>query len=121
MSKSKPRVAYFRHDDLGLFYYGREHPMKPFRLQMTDSLVHSYGLHRRPNVTVYDNPVASFEELTKFHHPDYVKFLEDSDANSLSVGLRRCRLGNEEVSDHLRKCFRAFPTPLCTNVSRTCI
>lgn len=98
----RPNVAYFHHKDVGLFYYGRDHPMKPFRLQMANSLVHSYGLHKRPNITVYDTPLASFEDITKFHHPDYVKFLDNSDDLAFKGGRRRRRRrssGEKEAGD----------------------
>lgn len=38
--------------DVGSFYYGPEHPMKPFRMKMTHQLVLSYGLYRKMSVYV---------------------------------------------------------------------
>lgn len=31
---SKRRVSYFYDNEVGSFYYGQEHPMKPFRMKM---------------------------------------------------------------------------------------
>ena len=38
--------------DVGSFYYGPEHPMKPFRIKMAHQLVLSYGLYRKMSVYV---------------------------------------------------------------------
>ena len=38
-SGAKKRVAYFYHHDVGNYYYGAGHPMKPHRLKMTHSLI----------------------------------------------------------------------------------
>ena len=38
------QVAYFYDPEIGSYYYGPGHPMKPHRLRMTQSLVLHYGL-----------------------------------------------------------------------------
>jgi len=38
--------------DVGSFYYGSEHPMKPFRIKMAHQLILSYGLYRKMSVYV---------------------------------------------------------------------
>jgi hypothetical protein len=50
---SKRRVSYFYHSDVGLYYYGPGHPMKPHRLRMTHQLLLSYGLYRKMEVRFY--------------------------------------------------------------------
>ena len=49
---SKKRVSYFYDNEVGSFYYGQEHPMKPFRIKMAHQLIVNYGLYRRMNVYV---------------------------------------------------------------------
>jgi histone deacetylase 1/2 len=60
---SNNRVAYFYDSkslsifiyyigDVGSYYYGAEHPMKPFRIKMTHQLILSYGLYRKMHVYV---------------------------------------------------------------------
>ena len=44
---SPHRVAYFHDSDVGNFYYGHGHPMKPHRVRMTHNLVVSYGLTKQ--------------------------------------------------------------------------
>ena len=35
---------------VGNFYYGADHPMKPFRIKMAHQLIVNYGLYRSLNV-----------------------------------------------------------------------
>ena len=39
MSRRSHKVAYFHDSDIGNFYYGQGHPMKPHRVEMTHNLV----------------------------------------------------------------------------------
>jgi len=48
--------------------------MKPHRLAVTHSLVLNYGLHR--DMTVCRPPIASDQEITRFHSSDYISFLQ---------------------------------------------
>ena len=49
---SKRRVSYFYDNEVGSYYYGQEHPMKPFRIKMAHQLIVNYGLYRRMNCYV---------------------------------------------------------------------
>lgn len=71
---SKEKVTYFYDPDVGNFHFGPGHPMKPHRLAVTHSLVLNYGLHR--DMTVCRPPTASDQEITRFHTPDYISFLQ---------------------------------------------
>jgi len=70
---SSPRVAYFMDSDIGGFYYGQHHPMKPHRISMVHNLVLAYGLYTR--MDVYQGRLAPVDELSKFHADDYIDFL----------------------------------------------
>jgi len=37
------KVCYFMDSDIGGYYYGQHHPMKPHRLAMTHNLMLAYG------------------------------------------------------------------------------
>lgn len=39
----KHRISYFMDNEIGGFYYGKHHPMKPHRLAMTHNLTLAYG------------------------------------------------------------------------------
>ena len=41
------KVSYFYDADMGSYYYGAGHPMKPQRVRMAYDLVRSYGLTER--------------------------------------------------------------------------
>ena len=70
---SKQRVSYFYNQDVGHYYYGAIHPMKPFRVKLAHHLILTYGLYRE--MDVYESTLATYEELQKFHTEEYVSFL----------------------------------------------
>ncbi|KAK0428857.1 hypothetical protein QR680_011047 [Steinernema hermaphroditum] len=71
----KKRVSYYYDGDVGNYYYGQGHPMKPHRIRMTHNLLLNYGLYRK--MEVYRPEVATLEEMTKFHSDDYMLFLKN--------------------------------------------
>eukprot|EP01035_Chromulina_nebulosa_P017258 gene17258-22789_t len=71
---TKRRVSYFYHSDVGLYYYGPGHPMKPHRLRMTHQLILSYGLYRK--MEVYRPKICTEKDLQRFHSEDYIDFLK---------------------------------------------
>lgn len=70
----KQKVAYFYDPDIGQFYYGQGHPMKPHRVRMAHSLILHYGLYSQ--MDCYRPCRAAPEDLTAFHSADYVAFLK---------------------------------------------
>lgn len=66
-------VLYHYNKDVLAFHYGPHHPMKPFRLMLTDHLVLAYKLHEK--MDLYETRAATKQELTAFHSADYVDFL----------------------------------------------
>jgi histone deacetylase 1/2 len=90
----KSRVCYYYDGDLGSFYYGAGHPMKPHRLRMTHNLLLSYGLYKR--MEVYRPHPAAHQEMTQFHSNDYVDFLKrvtPDNAKEYLHQLQRFNLG----------------------------
>jgi len=67
------KVAYFYDGDMGHYYYGPGHPMKPHRLKLAHHLILSYGLYRK--MEVYRPHRAEADEMARFHTPDYIDFL----------------------------------------------
>ena len=49
---SKRRISYFYDGDVGNFYYGQGHPMKPHRIRMTHQLLVAYGMYQKLDVFV---------------------------------------------------------------------
>ena len=67
------KVAYFYDEDMGHYYYGPGHPMKPHRLKLAHHLILTYGLYRK--MDVYRPHRALSEEMSNFHAPEYIDFL----------------------------------------------
>jgi len=70
---SSTRVSYFYSPNVGHFYYGPSHPMKPHRLKLTHHLILSYNLYRK--METYKPHPATAGEMAAFHSEDYVQFL----------------------------------------------
>lgn len=67
------KVGYFFSPQIGKYYYGKDHPMKPKRVAMAHSLITQLGLYK--HLDVYAARSASDEEMTQFHTPEYIKYL----------------------------------------------
>jgi histone deacetylase 1/2 len=74
-TQSKKRVSYYYDGDIGNYYYGQGHPMKPHRIRMTHNLVLNYGLYRK--MEIYRPHKAAQEDMTKFHSDEYIRFLKN--------------------------------------------
>lgn len=72
---NKKKVCYYYDVDIGNYYYGQGHPMKPHRIRMTHNLILNYGLYRK--MEIYRPHKASADEMTKYHSDDYIKFLRN--------------------------------------------
>ncbi|CAF99510.1 unnamed protein product [Tetraodon nigroviridis] len=79
---TKKKVCYYYDGDVGNYYYGQGHPMKPHRIRMTHNLLLNYGLYRR--MEIYRPHKASGEEMTKYHSDDYIKFLRSIRPDNMS-------------------------------------
>lgn len=73
-TNNKTKVAYFYDADVGNYYYGQGHPMKPHRIRMTHNLLLNYGLYKK--MQVYRPRRATELDMTKFHSDDYIQFLK---------------------------------------------
>lgn len=74
LSSWKPRVSYHFNEEVSRFHFGVRHPMKPFRLMLTDHLVLGYKLHEC--MDLYRPRRATKEEILNFHDEEYVDFLQ---------------------------------------------
>ena len=71
---NKRKVSYFYDPEVGNYHYGAGHPMKPHRIQITNSLVFDYDLHK--HMAVYTPAKSSEFELMRYHSREYVEFLK---------------------------------------------
>ncbi|KAM1044162.1 hypothetical protein ACFX14_035249 [Malus domestica] len=61
----KRKVSYFYDPEVGNYYYGQGHPMKPHRIRMTNALLAHYGLLQ--NMQVLKPYPARDRDLYRFH------------------------------------------------------
>eukprot|EP00887_Chlorella_sp_A99_P004904 scaffold4.g4904.t1 len=78
----KQKVSYFYDPDVGQYYYGQGHPMKPHRVRMAHSLILHYGLYSK--MDVFRPRRAEAEDMEAFHSADYVEFLRTVAPDSAS-------------------------------------
>lgn len=93
---SKKRVSYFYDGDIGNYYYGEGHPMKPHRIRMTHNLLLNYGLYK--DMYVYRPAPATDEEMALFHGDDYINFLKVINPENMveyQSQLRRYNVGED--------------------------
>jgi len=69
----KAKISYFYDPDVGNFYYGQGHPMKPHRVRMTHNLLLHYGVYKE--MELFRPALASAEDMTQFHSDEYIEFL----------------------------------------------
>jgi len=67
--------------NIGNYYYGQGHVMKPHRIRMTHHLVLNYGIYR--HLEVFRPYSASFEDMCRFHSEDYMEFLRTASPDNL--------------------------------------
>ncbi len=80
--------------EVGSFYYGSGHPMKPQRLRMTHNLILNYGLYKK--MEVYRPHPADFQEMVQYHSSDYIGFLSRVTPDNMSgmmTQLQKCTEG----------------------------
>ncbi|CZR50957.1 probable histone deacetylase HosA [Phialocephala subalpina] len=67
-------VSWHSNPAIEKHHFGHSHPMKPWRLTLSKSLIMSYGMHAA--MDTYESRVATREELEDFHSEDYLDFLK---------------------------------------------
>ena len=66
-------VSFHYNPEVEFHHFGRSHPMKPWRLQLTKQLVLSYGLQYA--MDLYETKEATYDEMSEFHAEDYLDYL----------------------------------------------
>eukprot|EP00250_Pteridium_aquilinum_P001299 c11510_g1_i1 orf=228-1940(+) len=88
----KKKVTYYYDSDVGNYYYGQGHPMKPHRIRMTHSLLVHYGLHRK--MEVHRPFPARVSDLCRFHADDYISFLKSVTPETQHEQMRQLKRFN---------------------------
>lgn len=69
-------TAFIYSDQFGGFDYGQSHPLRPFRLKLTYELIASCGLLALPGAELIEARMATDDELSTFHDPEYLDILK---------------------------------------------
>ncbi|MCJ1236270.1 histone deacetylase [Varicellaria rhodocarpa] len=67
-------VSYHTNPATEKMHFGLSHPMKPWRLTLTNKIVLAYGMHHA--MDLYLSRAATNQELSEFHTADYLDFLQ---------------------------------------------
>ena len=73
----KSKVSYYFDDEFCVYQVSPSHPMKPFRIKMTDTLVKSYDMDKKMEKISVEEEFISKVDLTKFHSDDYIDCLRN--------------------------------------------
>ncbi|KAK0618342.1 histone deacetylase-like protein [Bombardia bombarda] len=74
-------VSYHANPEMEKHHFGQTHPMKPWRLTLTKSLVSSYGMPFA--MDNYLTRAATYEELKSFHASEYLEYLGTAPAEDM--------------------------------------
>lgn len=99
---TKRRVCYFFDDSIGDYDYGKDHPMKPFRIHMAHELICKYKLHRKMQI-IKPFP-AGKEDIGRFHSSKYVEFLSSVSPETLNVNYDSTKLNRFNVGSEGSDC-----------------
>lgn len=81
------KVSYYYHEQIGNFYYSQNHPMKPFRIKITDTLIEAYKMKEKMHNICpehYEDIIEAID-FTKFHSDEYVDFLQTVNPQNLEL------------------------------------
>jgi len=70
------KVSYYYDEEFSVFQVSQNHPMKPLRIKMTDTLIKCYGLDKKMEALEIDEDYISKVDLSLFHSDDYVDCLK---------------------------------------------
>lgn len=67
LKKNTMKVSYSFDKNVGNYHYGKNHPMKPHRSTVTNSLIHAYGLDKHMDIletdTIFEDSYHNEEKL----------------------------------------------------------
>lgn len=101
------KIAYMYDETIGLHSYGKDHPMNPFRITMTHSLVKSFGLDKKMDLykpTIVDmtyHPKSFLDSLGNVSTPDCPIFenLKEFSIRYASASINGAMLINSKEYD----------------------
>ncbi len=70
-------VAYYFDDEMGTFFYGQYHPMKPLRMKITHEMLRAYDVLPKLKRIIPDEHEEFVKKIdfTKFHTDEYLSLI----------------------------------------------
>ncbi|GBC97620.1 Acetoin utilization protein AcuC [bacterium HR17] len=90
------QVVFINTEPFWFYDYGPTHPLKMWRLRLTQELQRLYGLLDLNGVHLVEPRMATSEEVTVFHEPDYLAALRLADEGIWFSDLSRYGLGTPD-------------------------
>lgn len=90
------KTAFVFSDKFGDFFYGSNHPMKPFRLRLTYELIEALGLFKLRSSSFIEAKGAAFSDLLLFHTEEYLKVLKEANTGIIPVKGSEHGLGYQD-------------------------
>ncbi len=87
------KTAFVYSEKFGSFYYGKDHPMRPLRLNLTYELMEALGLMDLPTAKLVEARTATEDELLCFHTPEYIRVLKEANTGIIPVEAAKHGLG----------------------------
>jgi acetoin utilization protein AcuC len=87
------QTAFVYSEKFGSFYYGKDHPMRPLRLNLTYELMEALGLMDLPAAKLVEARTATEDELLCFHTPEYIRVLKEANTGIIPVEAAEHGLG----------------------------
>ncbi|ABA88892.1 histone deacetylase family protein [Syntrophotalea carbinolica DSM 2380] len=88
--------AFIYSSRFGQGVFGQGHPFKVERFALTYALLDALHLLSRPGIRLIEAPRATYAELLSFHHPDYLRTLQEFSCDSTRRADFRFGLGDME-------------------------
>lgn len=79
------RVAYYFDEEIGIYTFKKGHPMRPFRVKMTDELIRTYQL--TDYMQCYDSTFFEFDDKVfyQFHSEEYIDLLKNITEDNIGI------------------------------------
>ena len=79
-------VAYYFDDEIGTFFYGQYHPMKPLRMKITHEMLRAYEVLPKLKRIIPEDHEEFVKKIdfTKFHTDEYIDFLMNVTPENMS-------------------------------------
>ncbi len=93
---SRFEAAFVYHPECGEAVFSEHHPFRPARYSSLLALLERKGLLDAPGITRLEPGPARIEELTTWHHPEYIEALARVEAEGFDPELLRFGVGQSE-------------------------